>query len=160
MDFQELYDSHSDDVYRFALWMTGEVSRAEDLTSETFVRAWTRREEIRTETLRAYLLSIARNLYLMHIRKDKRTTELDDIHPDPSPGPDRFAESRDELGRVENLLREMNECDRTAFMLRVKHGLPYAEIAGVLGVSLSSAKVKVHRVRKRLLTDRMEREAD
>ena len=52
----------------------------------------------------------------------------------------------------------MQECDRTAFILRVRHELPYAEIARVLGISLTSAKVKVHRIRKKLLTDRIEKE--
>ena len=38
MDFQELYDSYSQDVYRFALWIAGDRTKAEDLTSETFIR--------------------------------------------------------------------------------------------------------------------------
>lgn len=158
MDFQDLYDSYSKDVYRFALWLSGDRARAEDLTSETFIRAWTRRESIRTETLKAYLISIARNLYLMQIRKEKKMTDLEDIHSDPAPGPDRVTESRHELSRIEQLLESMRECDRTAFILRVKHELPYADIASILGLSLTSAKVKVHRVRKKLLTDRMEKE--
>ncbi len=156
MDFHDLYDSYSKDVYRFALWLSGDRAKAEDLTSETFIRAWTRRDAIRTETLKAYLISIARNLYLMQIRKESRVTDLEDIHSDPSPGPDRVTESRHELSRIEE--QSMRECDRTAFVLRVKHELPYADIARILGLSLTSAKVKVHRVRKRLLIDRMEKE--
>lgn len=158
MDFQDLYDSYAHDVYRFALWLSGEKAEAEDVTSETFIRAWARRDEIRTETLKAYLLSIARNIHLGKLRKDRRRVELEDIHADPSPGPDRFTESRHELGRVEQILRGMRECDRTAFVLRVKHELPYTEIAHIMGLSLTSAKVKVHRVRKKLLTDRIEKE--
>lgn len=158
MDFQELYDSYSKDVYRFALWLSGDTVRAEDLTSETFIRAWTRRDEIRTATLKAYLIAIARNLYLMQLRKESRMAELEDIHSDPSPGPDRITESRHELSRIEQILMTMRECDRTAFVLRVKHELPYSDIARILGLSLTSAKVKVHRVRRRLITDRIERE--
>ncbi len=158
MDFQELYDSYSQDVYRFALWISRDRAKAEDLTSETIIRAWTRREDIRTETLKAYLISIARNLYLMQLRKESRMADLDDIHSDPSPGPDRVTESRHELSRIEQILLTMHECDRTAFVLRVKHELPYTDIARILGLSLASAKVKVHRVRKRLLADRMKKE--
>ena len=158
MDFQELYDSYSQDVYRFALWLAGDESKAEDLTSETFIRAWTRKDEIRTATLKAYLISIARNLYLMQLRKESRMTDLDDNHSDPSPGPDRVTESRHELSRIEQILKSMRECDRTAFVLRVKHELPYNDIARILGLSLTSAKVKVHRVRKKLLNDRIKRE--
>ena len=62
MDFQELYDSYASDVYRFAFWLAGDKAEAEDVTSETFVRAWARREAIRTETLKAYLFKVARNV--------------------------------------------------------------------------------------------------
>ena len=92
MDFQELYDSYAPDVYRFALWLSSDRTEAEDVTSETFVRAWGRRETIRTETLKAYLFTIARNIFLDHLRKNRRLVELEDIHIDTSPGPDRFTE--------------------------------------------------------------------
>ena len=39
--FRELYERYYTDVYRFALFLTGDVARAEDLTADTFVRAWT-----------------------------------------------------------------------------------------------------------------------
>ena len=67
-------------------------------------------------------------------------------------------ETRMELERVWEVLRNLPEDDRAAFVMRAEHGLSYEEIARVLGLSLSSAKVKVHRVRRRLLTDRIERE--
>ena len=158
MDFQEMYDSYAADVYRFAFWLAGSRHEAEDITSETMVRAWTRRDPARTETLKAWLFTIARNIFLESLRKAGRVAELEDIHPDPSPGPDRLAESRQELGMIESILRGLAECDRTAFVLRTGHGMPYAEIARVLGISLASAKVKVHRTRKKVMIERMRRE--
>jgi len=47
-------------------------------------------------------------------------------------------------------LAELPEIDRTALLLRAEHDLPYDEIARVLQISLSAAKVKVHRARLRL----------
>ena len=158
LNFHDLYETYAPDVYRFALWLASDSAEAEDVTSETFVRAWTRRDSIRTETLKAYLLTIARNVYLGRLRKNERHVQLEDVHTDPSPGPDKLLESRLELQRVKTILKELLEIDRSAFILRVQQELPYAEIARVLGISLTSAKVKVHRVRKKLLTDRIERE--
>ena len=40
ISFHELYERHARDVYRFALFLTGNPAAAEDLTSDTFVRAW------------------------------------------------------------------------------------------------------------------------
>lgn len=158
LNFHNLYESYAPDIYRFAFWLAGDAVEAEDITSETFIRAWVRKSTIRTETLKAYLFTIARNVYLEHQRKRKRQVTLEDVHTDPSPGPDRLLESQLELQRVIKILQDLHEIDRTAFILRVQQELPYAEIARVLCISLTSAKVKVHRVRKKLLTDRIERE--
>jgi RNA polymerase sigma-70 factor (ECF subfamily) len=149
--FQELYDAYAPDVYRFAFSLAGERAEAEDITSETFVRAWARRDAIRTETLEAYLMAIARNTFLERLRKRRREVPLDETMTDPTAGPVARAESRLELIRVEKLLAGLPETDRAAFVLRVRHGLPYDEIARVLGITLASAKVKVHRARRRLL---------
>lgn len=62
-----------------------------------------------------------------------------------------MVESRLELQRVQSVLQTLPEIDRAAFVLRIQHALPYAEIARVLGLSVTASKVKVHRVRKKLL---------
>jgi len=149
-DFQYLYETYATDVYRFAYWLCGDAVDAEDITSETFLRAWIHRANIRTETLKAYLLSIARNLYLERLRKHRLHAELSDKMYDPVPGPEKRSEDREDLVRIQHALQKLNEVDRTAFILRVEHGLLYEEIARVLQLSLSAVKVKVHRVRLKL----------
>jgi RNA polymerase sigma-70 factor (ECF subfamily) len=158
LDFENLYESYATEVYRFAFWLAGDGTEAEDITSETFIRAWVRRSVIRTETLKAYLFTIARNVYLEHHRRNKNHVALEDVYPDPAPGPDKQVESQLELSRVRGVLRALPEIDRAAFVLRVQHDMPYTEIARVLGLSLAAAKVKVHRVRKKLMIDRLETE--
>jgi RNA polymerase sigma-70 factor (ECF subfamily) len=151
LGFQDLYDCYFSDVYRFALWLTGNCFDAEDITSETFIRAWARITRIRTETLKAYLFAIARNLYLEQRRKQRQQVVLEDIYPDCTPEPDKLVESQLELLEVQRVLQTLPEIDRSAFVLRVQNDLPYDEIARVLELSLSAAKVKVHRVRKKLI---------
>ena len=129
INFQDLYESYASDVYRFALWLAGDSSEAEDITSETFIRAWVHNSKIRTETLKAYLFTISRNIYLQHLRKKKRQVILEDVHPDPGPGPDKLTESQLKLQRVQRVLQTLPEIDRAAFVLRVQHELPYNEIA-------------------------------
>ncbi len=158
LSFEELYESYAPEVFRFALRLAGERAEAEDITQETFVRAWSRRNGIRTETLKAYLLRIARNVFLDDRRRNRRRASLDETLADPAPGPHERAQSRLELALVDRTLAALPEIDRSAFALRVQHGLPYEEIARVLELSLSSVKVKVHRVRKKLLIACMDRE--
>jgi RNA polymerase sigma-70 factor (ECF subfamily) len=158
LNFQDLYESYATEVYRFALWFAGDSHEAEDITAETFVRAWAHNSAIRTETLKAYLFTIARNVHLERQRKSQRQVPLEDGYPDPAPGPEKVVAQRLELQRVRGVLQTCPEVDRTAFVLRVQHALPYAEIARVLGLSLTATKVKVHRVRKKLLAACADRE--
>ena len=146
-NFNELYDLYANEVYKFSYWLSGDRFEAEDITSETFVCVWTRFNSIRTETLKAYLFTIARNIYLKKLRKGKKQVALNDALPDGNPEPEKLVESRLELQRVQSALLKLSEMDRSAFILRVQHELPYAEISRILGISLTAAKVKVHRVR-------------
>ncbi len=158
LNFHDLYETYSVDVYRFALWITGDPYEADDITSETFVRAWARKSSIRTETLKAYLLTIARNIYLEKLRKQRPQIDLDDGHQDPFPTPENVVESQIELQNIRNFLQQIPEIDRTAFIMRIQHELPYAEIARALGLSLTATKVKVYRIRKKILKSFLDKE--
>jgi RNA polymerase sigma-70 factor (ECF subfamily) len=154
LTFEELYAQYAQEVYRFTFWLSGSEMDAEDITAETLVRAWLRFGSIRMETVKGYLLKIARNLYLAKQRKSKHSIVLVETHPDPAPGPESVAQTRLSLAEVKAFLRRLPECDRTAFILRVQYDLSYSEIARVLEVSEVAARVKVHRTRKRLLQEK------
>ena len=145
--FAELYHRHSGDVYRFALYLCRNKADAEDITSETFVRAWAGADRIRIDTVKNYLLTIARNLHVQRSMRSRRETQLDDVHRDPSPDPHSRLEARSDVEAVRERLLAMRETDRAAFLMRVVDEMSYEEIARALSISLSSAKIKVHRAR-------------
>jgi len=153
-EFEALYERYARDIYRFALYLCGERATAEDITSETFVRAWNASGEIRAATAKAYLFAIARNCYLEGLRRAGphagRHAELDENLPDPGARPDAAAAGRSELSRVMAALRELPEVDRTVLLLRAQEEWSYEEIAQAMGLTLASVKVKIHRARLRL----------
>jgi len=148
--FHDLYVSYARDVYRFALYLSGDPSLADDITSETFIRVWSSPEPVRLATVKAYLLTIARNLWLTERKRRLRSQDLDETIPDPSQSVSRQVEVKDELDRVLRALREIPEVDRVALLMRVEEGLPYEEVAAALGLPVATVKVKVHRARLRL----------
>jgi RNA polymerase sigma factor (sigma-70 family) len=75
-DIDALYRKYAPDVFRFALYLAGDWSDAEDITSETFVRVWTSSTPIELATVRGYLFTIARNLFLQSQRRDARRADL------------------------------------------------------------------------------------
>ena len=148
--FQELYESYARDVYRFALYLSGDPALAEDVTSETFIRVWSSPEPVRLATVKAYLLAIARNLCLMEHRRSSRRQALDETLADNGRNVARETETKDELSRVLRALEQLPEADRAALLMRADEGLAYEEIAAALGLPVATVKVKVHRARLKL----------
>ena len=146
-DFSALYKKHAPDIFRFALYLSGSHSEAEDITSETFVRAWTSSERIEAVTVKAYLFTIARNLFLQSRRKQSRHAELKDVLPDPQANPHVQAQQKAEFTAVLERLQQLPEQDRAALLMRALDGMPYEDIARTLRISLASVKVKIHRAR-------------
>jgi RNA polymerase sigma-70 factor, ECF subfamily len=146
-EFSALYQKYAPDVYRFALYLSGERGEAEDITSETFVRAWASPETIEMATVKGYLFMIARNLFLQGLRKTSRQVALDDHVRDPQAGPYAQAAGKEQLDSVLDELQRLPEASRSALLMHAVDGMPYEEIARVLGLSLAAVKVKIHRAR-------------
>jgi len=146
-DFETLYRRYAPDVFRFAHYLSGDRGEAEDITSETFVRAWTSPEPIEMSTVKGYLFTIARNLHLRRMSRRSRHVGLTSETPDPRAGPLRQAEGRAELKAVMDGLQRLPEVDRAALLMRAQDEMPYEEIARALSISLAAVKVKIHRAR-------------
>ena len=149
-DFETLYERFARDLYRFALYLCGNHAEAEDIVSETFVRAWNAPVSIRATTAKAYLFTIARNCFLHGRRRTQRQTELDEGLRDPSRGPHAAVEQKQELARVFSALRAMPEVDRSALLMCSLQEMSYQEIASALKLTVSAVKTKIHRARLRL----------
>jgi RNA polymerase sigma-70 factor (ECF subfamily) len=150
-DFAAVYERHAKDVYRFALYLSGDFAEAQDITAETFARAWAAHDRIRVDSVKAYLLMIARNLYRDERRRpaDLSLPEHHDA-PDDGAGPEASAQARHELRRVLRALHEIPESDRAVLLMATVEGLSHRTIAVALGLSVDAVKVRVHRARVRL----------
>jgi RNA polymerase sigma-70 factor, ECF subfamily len=148
--FHELYDRYAGDVYRFAHWLTGNPHDASDITSETFIRAWTAAEEPRMETMKAYLFTIARNLHRKQWRRQSRLEALDGTMPDRAAQPDQAAVNQDEFQRTLEAVHALPEIDRTVMLLRAEQELSYEDIGAATGLSVAAVKVRVFRARSKL----------
>jgi len=151
IDFDGLYRAHAPHVRRYVRHLSGDDALADDITAETFVRVWQTRDALRHETLRAFLFAIARHLFLSGVRAAWRRVELEDVHADPAPGPERHAQGRDDAARLEQALATLAPADREPLMLRALEGLSYEAIGQVMDLPPGTAKVRVHRARRRLL---------
>lgn len=154
-DLEALYRRHALAVFRFALGLCRNRTEAEDIVSEAFARVVTRAHRIEGATARAYLLTVARNVFLDQRRRSTRDARLlKDIGRQPPETTAGFDE-QGRLARALEALGTLPEGERAALLLRLDHALPYVQIAAALGISVAAAKVRVHRARLRLASARL-----
>ncbi|HTZ21878.1 MAG TPA: sigma-70 family RNA polymerase sigma factor [Opitutaceae bacterium] len=149
-NFHELHARYAGDVFRFAHWLTGNTREAREITTETFARVWTAPGEPRTESVKAYLFTIARNLHRQQWRHTSRHEALDEAMADVAVAPDEAAANHDEFQRTLAALQTLPETDRTLLLLRAEEDLSYEDIAAATGLSVTAAKVRVFRARAKL----------
>ena len=86
---QVIYQKHASTLFRFALGLCGDRHLAHDLVAETFMRAMLSSHPVGMDTVRGYLFTIARRLYLKEWHRHRRHAELEDVHCDGAPGPEQ-----------------------------------------------------------------------
>jgi len=153
-DIENLYERYAGDVRRFALYLCGDVVMADEITSDTFVRAWMAAGRIRQPTVKSYLFAIARNAYTDLLRRAARHTQLDENMRDTRISAQTQMEESAEVRAVLAALQQLPELDRTVLLMRALDEMPYEEIAESLGIPVVTAKVKVHRARLKLMQTR------
>lgn len=158
LDFHTLYERYAAQVRRFALFLSGDAALADDITSDTFVRAWVARDRIEQATVKGYLFTIARNLYHDSRREERRFTDLPDSLVDIQASAYREVLARTELSSVLAAMQQLPEIDRAALLMRAQEEMSYAEISQSLGLSPIAVRVKIHRARQKLMRIRRVRQ--
>jgi len=143
--FRTLYDFFQTPIYRFCRHMIADEAMAKDAFQETFIRMYEHRMELRGENVRSWLFTIARRVCLNQLRTRRSAhIEFDEtFHANPEPV------ERDVVlkERIDKALEQLPMTLREALVLREYEGHSYQEIAALVGIDLSLAKVRVYRAR-------------
>ena len=154
IDFEEVYRDYLEDVYRFSLALCRDPVLAEELTQETFFRAVRSAGQFREGSdLRAWLYTIARNVFLDQARR-KRNTEIQLPRELPDTAGVTLTEAledREEALRLHCLLHGLGEPYKEVFHLRVFGELPFGDIARVFGRTESWARVTFYRAKQKII---------
>ncbi len=148
--FAELYERSRGAVYATALSYLKDTHRAEDITHDTFIRIWDSSPRyVSVGSPMAWILTIARNLSLMELRRGTRETMLGEEEwcTVPADAPRVTAEDRIVLDEA---LAALSDDERRVIMLHVTSGLKHREIAKLLDLPLSTVLSKYNRAMKKL----------
>lgn len=129
------------------------TAEQQDLTQDIWLAVWRALPGFRGAcSERTFVFRIAHNRGVSHaVRRRLRTLPLEEstLPPDPTPGPDRAAESSEQFGRLQAALHRLPVAWREVAVLKLE-GLGTGEIATVLGITEGNAAVRLNRTRERL----------
>ena len=163
--FGLLYDRYVDVVYRYVLFRMGDRDLAEDVTSETFLRALRRITSVSYQgrDVGAWFVTIARNLILDHVKSSRFRLEVvtDEVtEPGAAPvsgigaqaqaGPEQEAISRATRTELLRCVAKLGEDQRECIVLRFMQGLSVAETAAIMNRNEGAIKALQHRAVRRL----------
>ncbi|MEX2159363.1 MAG: sigma-70 family RNA polymerase sigma factor [Dehalococcoidia bacterium] len=147
--FGTLYDRHVVRVYRHIYYMVGNAAEAEDLSAQAFLQAWEaiHRYQIRGAPFVSWLLRIAHNLGVSHLRSKRDSSELPETLVDHSRhgNPEEVLQRQVEADRVRQAIMRLRDEQRQVIMLRFVEDLEYREVAEIVGKSVAAVRVIQHR---------------
>ncbi|MBT3690456.1 sigma-70 family RNA polymerase sigma factor [bacterium] len=154
--FSEAYDMYSEKIYKYFYFRTSSQELTEDLTSQTFLKAWDYlRRDNNIDHFASFIYRIAHNLLVDHYRKKKEIhdDELMARMPDTKQGKDIINEMIDrDISKKELLSKidELNHDDKEILMYRYVDDMDFKEISKITGKTPDALYVKLHRAVKRL----------
>lgn len=147
--FEAVMTAHHAEIYRYLRRVTFRSAEAEDLSQETFLRAFRAYRGLPPDAnVRAWLFAIATNLFRNSLRSSKRRRAAHDTvkgrgRDDDGAGPENEARFNEARVTVESVIDALPAKQRAAFVMRKVHELPYEEIAKSLECSVESARAHV-----------------
>jgi RNA polymerase sigma-70 factor (ECF subfamily) len=155
LDFEAVYRTELPRIYNFFRYRLGDDQTAEDLTAETFEKAWRHRARYRDDlaAFSTWLFTIARRVATDHFRKWRPSLPLDEAEPvSDSQTPEDASQERTEFAHLSALLTRLAERERELVALKYGAGLTNRAIARISGLSESNVSTILSRVTHQLHT--------
>lgn len=153
--YQQAIDQHRQRVYSFAHYSLRGAEDAEDVTQEVFIKLWQHWQKIDHGKLGAWLMRVAHNAVIDHVRKHRSTREHIDQYVDveaQTEQQDTGIEIDQAIFRqhLQTAIKALDEPFRSIIIMRDIQSLSYAEMQEALDMSESQVKVYLHRGRRKL----------
>ncbi len=154
--FRQVYNEVFPVVMRVAYHVTYNQDVAEDICQDAFIRFYGSGISFKSlDEAKFWLIRVVKNLSINHVkRKMRESASLEKVMRGPQVNPFKDGASelllKESTAAVRKAVSELPEIYKTVIVLREYAGLNYKEIAGVLKISESNVKVRVHRARKEL----------
>lgn len=151
-NIEALYERYFKDVYLFSYSLSKDKHIAEDVTSETFVKAVQAIGQFKGESdIRVWLFQIAKHTYFSYLRKNKKIIPVESLEEEKAPEDvEQLVMTTEQAKRAQNILEQLSEPYKEVFILRIYGGLSFKEIADIFGKTANWAGVTFHRAKLKI----------
>jgi RNA polymerase sigma-70 factor, ECF subfamily len=152
--FGEIYNLYFVKIFRYTKFNINDETEAEDITQETFVKAWKNIEKFDVErenwSIQAFLFTIARNLIIDRSRKKKELHLEEYLEIESTENIYESIERKNNIDLIKSALSKLEETDRQIIILRFFEEMETREIANILGINDGALRVRLHRAMDKL----------
>lgn len=149
--YASIFSTHSKTVFNYIYYKFGNEEKAYDVVQEAFIKLWENCSKVAPDKAKAYVYTIANNLYLNVIKAEKvRLKYAPDTNAVVHESPDFLMEEQEYKEKLERVLQALPENQRTTFLLNRIDGKKYSEIAEMEGVSVKAIEKRMHLALKTL----------
>ncbi len=149
--YSELFRANSKTVFNYIYYKFGNEEKAYDAVQEAFARLWENCGKVAPAKAKAYVYTIANNLYLNVLKAEKvRLKYADRVKTTDHETPEYVMEEEEFKTKLDNALNGLPENQRITFLLNRIDGKKYAEIAEMEGVSVKAIEKRMHLALKSL----------
>lgn len=136
---------HFTPVRNYVFYRSGNTEVATDIAQETFLRIWEKQNKIQSEKIKGLLFKIANDLFISHYRKEKRSFEFFNhyVFDNETHSPEEEMAFEQLKENYKKALDEMQENQRTVFLMSRVENLKYAEIAEMIGISVKAVEKRM-----------------
>lgn len=155
--FKDIFDTHSDDLYKFLYYKFGSENNPHDLVQEAFLKLWNNCKNVTPDKARSFLFTVANNQMLNEISKKKTRINYsrEDHKSYSEESPEYIYRENEYMEQLQKALGELTEEQRVTFLLNRVEGKKHQEIADMLGISRKAVEKRIYTA-LRILREKIE----
>ncbi|WP_353779372.1 RNA polymerase sigma-70 factor [Winogradskyella sp. 3972H.M.0a.05] len=144
--FESIFKTYAKDLRRFIFFKTQDIQLAEDILQDTFIKLWDNCANVNYGKVKPYLYSVATNLFLNKIKKDKIIQKHKDSvsFVSDNQSPEFIMIEQEFLEKLEAAIESLPEKQREVFLLNRIEKKKYKEIAESLEISVKAVEKRMH----------------
>lgn len=151
--YEKLFREFYPHLRNYLYFKMGNIEAAEDLAQDVFFKLWENRDQVRMESVKSYLYTMASNTAINHLKREQlrfRYAARQQSNPAHDMNPEYEIQHSEYKKKLEQVINELPESNRLVFLMNRIEDLKYREIADRLGLSIKAVEKRMSKAIKTL----------